>query len=77
VRLKDVLDRAGIKPGAVDVRFNGLDEQVLPDGLDFMKSLAIDHARDDEVMIAYAMKAVSDEDAAVVTDYLVRIKGTD
>ena len=55
VRLKDVLDRAGIKAGAVDVRFNGLDEQVLPDGPDFMKSLAVDHARDGEVMIAYAM----------------------
>ena len=54
-RLKDVLDRAGVKSGAVAVRFNGLDEQVLPDGPDFMKSLAIDHARDGEVMIAYAM----------------------
>jgi DMSO/TMAO reductase YedYZ molybdopterin-dependent catalytic subunit len=55
VRLKDVLDRAGVKSDAVQVRFNGLDEQVLPDGPDFMKSLAIDHARDGEVMIAYAM----------------------
>jgi hypothetical protein len=55
VRLKDILDRAGVKSGAVAVRFNGLDEQVLPDGPDFMKSLAIDHARDGEVMIAYAM----------------------
>jgi DMSO/TMAO reductase YedYZ molybdopterin-dependent catalytic subunit len=55
VRLKDVLDRAGVKSGAVAVRFNGLDEQVLPDGPDFMKSLAIDHARNGEVMIAYAM----------------------
>ena len=55
VRLKDVLDRAGVKAGAVQVRFNGLDEPVVPDGPDFMKSLAIDHARDGEVMIAYAM----------------------
>jgi DMSO/TMAO reductase YedYZ molybdopterin-dependent catalytic subunit len=55
VRLKDVLDRAGVKSGAVAVRFNGLDEPVLPGGPDFMKSLAIDHARDGEVMIAYAM----------------------
>ena len=55
VRLKDVLDRAGVKAGAVQVRFNGLDEPVVSDGPDFMKSLAIDHARDGEVMIAYAM----------------------
>ncbi len=55
VRLKDVLDRAGVKAGAVSVRFNGLDQQVVPEAPDFMKSLSIDHARDGEVMIAYAM----------------------
>jgi DMSO/TMAO reductase YedYZ molybdopterin-dependent catalytic subunit len=55
VRLKDALDRAGVKAGAVQVRFNGLDEPVLPDAPKFMKSLAIDHARDGEVMLAYAM----------------------
>ena len=55
VRLKDVLDRAGVKAGALQVRFNGLDTGVLPQTPDFMKSLAIDHARDGEVMIAYAM----------------------
>ena len=55
VRLKDVLDRAGIKPRALQVRFNGLDTGLIPQTPDFMKSLAIDHARDGEVMIAYAM----------------------
>jgi DMSO/TMAO reductase YedYZ molybdopterin-dependent catalytic subunit len=55
VRLKDVLDRAGVKDGAVQVRLNGLDEPVVPDGPDFKKSLQVDHARDGEVMIAYAM----------------------
>jgi DMSO/TMAO reductase YedYZ molybdopterin-dependent catalytic subunit len=55
VRLRDVLDRAGVKAGARQVRFNGLDTGVLPQTPDFMKSLAIDHARDGEVMIAYAM----------------------
>src|SRR6202047_2822198 len=29
VRLNDVLDRAGVKPGAVQVRFGGLDEPVI------------------------------------------------
>jgi DMSO/TMAO reductase YedYZ molybdopterin-dependent catalytic subunit len=55
VRLKDVLDRAGVKAGAVQVRFNGLDEPVVDGAPKFMKSLDIDHARDGEVMIAYAM----------------------
>jgi DMSO/TMAO reductase YedYZ molybdopterin-dependent catalytic subunit len=55
VRLKDVLDRAGVKAGAVQVRFRGMDEPVVPDAPDFMKSLDIDHARDGEVMLAYAM----------------------
>ena len=55
VRLRDVLDRAGVKGGAVAVRFNGLDEPVVPEAPDFMKSLDVDHARDGEVMIAYQM----------------------
>ena len=54
-RLKDVLDRAGVKAGAVQVRLKGLDTPPVADGPDFMKSLAVDHARDGEVMIAYAM----------------------
>jgi DMSO/TMAO reductase YedYZ molybdopterin-dependent catalytic subunit len=55
VRLKDVLDRAGVKTGAVQVRMGGLDQPVVPAAPDFMKSLAIDHARDGVVMIAHAM----------------------
>jgi DMSO/TMAO reductase YedYZ molybdopterin-dependent catalytic subunit len=55
VRLKDVLDRAGVKPGALQVRFAGLDQPVVDGAPKFMKSLALDHARDGEVMIAYAM----------------------
>ena len=55
VRLRDVLARAGLKPGAVCVRFNGLDEPVLDGAPDFMKSLDIDHANNGEVMIAYEM----------------------
>ncbi len=55
VRLRDVLDKAGIKSGAVQVQFNGLDEGVLPETPDFLKSLDIDHASDGEVMIAYQM----------------------
>src|SRR6202165_874921 len=55
VRLRDVLDRAGVKAGAVAVRFNGLDEPVVDGAPDFIKSLDIDHARDGEVMLAFQM----------------------
>jgi DMSO/TMAO reductase YedYZ molybdopterin-dependent catalytic subunit len=55
VRLRDLLDRAGVKAGAVQVRFNGLDQPVVDGAPDFMKSLDIDHARDGEVMLAYQM----------------------
>jgi DMSO/TMAO reductase YedYZ molybdopterin-dependent catalytic subunit len=55
VRLRDVLDRAGVKPGAICVRCNGLDQPVVDGAPDFMKSIAVDHARDGEVMLAYQM----------------------
>src|SRR6266576_4121754 len=55
IRLRDLLDRAGVNAGAVAVRFNGLDQPVVDGAPDFMKSLDIDHARDGEVMVAFAM----------------------
>jgi DMSO/TMAO reductase YedYZ molybdopterin-dependent catalytic subunit len=55
VRLSDVLERAGVRPGALQVRFKGLDTGALPQTPLFMKSLALDHASDGEVMIAYEM----------------------
>jgi DMSO/TMAO reductase YedYZ molybdopterin-dependent catalytic subunit len=55
VRLRDVLDRAGIKSGAVAVRFNGLDQPTADTAPDFIKSLDIEHARDGEVMLAFEM----------------------
>ena len=55
VRLSDVLDKAGVKPAAVAARFSGLDEPAVSEGPDFKKSLSVDHARQPEVIIAYAM----------------------
>ncbi len=55
VRLRDVLDRAGVKPGAQGVRFAGLDDPVVEDAPKFLKSIGVDHARDGEVMLAFAM----------------------
>ncbi|SFL71621.1 molybdopterin-dependent oxidoreductase [Methylobacterium pseudosasicola] len=55
VPLKSVLDRAGVKAGAVQVTFDGLDGPVLPETPDFVKALGLDHARDGQVMLAWAM----------------------
>ncbi|MEQ4599321.1 MAG: molybdopterin-dependent oxidoreductase, partial [Methylobacteriaceae bacterium] len=46
VPLKAVLDKAGVKAGAVEVTFTGLDGPVIPETPDFAKSLKLDHARD-------------------------------
>ena len=55
VRLSDLLKKAGIKSGAVDVTFQGLDKAPLPSVPLFIKSLAVDHANDGQVMVAYEM----------------------
>ena len=55
VRLSDVLDKAGVKSSAVAARFAGLDEPTVSEGPAFKKSLGIEHARQADVIIAYAM----------------------
>lgn len=55
VSLKAVLDRAGVQAGARQVVLQGLDKPVIPATPDFAKALDVDHARDGEVMLAWAM----------------------
>jgi sulfite dehydrogenase (cytochrome) subunit A len=56
VRLRDILSAAGMKKGAVEVTFNGLDQPVMPATPDFVKSLAVSRIMDDpNVLIAYQM----------------------
>ena len=55
VPLRAVLDRAGVRPGAVQVQFDALDGPVVDGTPDFAKALDLDHARDGEVMLAWAM----------------------
>lgn len=54
VRLRDLLERAGIAPGAVQVRFSGLDN---PPGTapDFAKALNLDRAIAEDTIVAYGM----------------------
>src|SRR5207247_3646270 len=55
VRLKDVLEKAGLQAGAKQVICNGLDTPVLPQTPDFIKALDLDHALDGDVMLAFEM----------------------
>ncbi|HKW27714.1 MAG TPA: molybdopterin-dependent oxidoreductase [Verrucomicrobiae bacterium] len=55
VRLKDVLNLAGVAAGARQVTFDGLDKPVNAQTPDFVKALDVDHALDGDVMLAYEM----------------------
>jgi DMSO/TMAO reductase YedYZ molybdopterin-dependent catalytic subunit len=70
VRLRDVLARAGLKPTAKQVQFDGLDEPTLPGTPDFKKALDVDMARGDDVIVAYAMNG---EPLPVLNGYPVRL----
>lgn len=70
VSLKALLDRAGVREGARQVTFNGLDNPPLDGIPDFVKALDIDHARDGEVMIAYQMNG---EDLPYLNGYPLRL----
>lgn len=55
VRLRDVLQKAGLEIDAVQVRFNGADTAPMPATPDFIKALDLSVAMGDEVLLAYAM----------------------
>jgi len=59
VSLRDLLDRCGVKSGAIDVGFEGLDRAPLSATPRFVKALSIDHARDGEVIVAYEMNGAA------------------
>ncbi|HLJ83868.1 MAG TPA: molybdopterin-dependent oxidoreductase [Candidatus Eremiobacteraceae bacterium] len=54
-RLKDVLARAGVAGTAKTVRFSGMDRPVLAGTPSFKKSLDVDIADGDDVLLAYEM----------------------
>ncbi len=70
VRLKDVLNKAGVAAGARQVAFNGLDKPVLEKTPDFQKALDVDHALDGEVMLAYEMNGT---DLPMLNGYPLRL----
>jgi len=55
VRLRDVLKKAGVKSGAIEVAFNGADGPALPATADFIKSIPVDKALHEDTLIAWEM----------------------
>jgi len=55
VRLKDVLDKAGIKNECIEIAFDGADGPVFDKTPDFIKSIPIWRAMNEATMIAYEM----------------------
>ncbi|MBR0907818.1 molybdopterin-dependent oxidoreductase [Bradyrhizobium liaoningense] len=70
VSLRAVLDQAGMQAGAKQVVFGALDGPVSDRTPDFAKALDVDHARDGDVMLAYAMNG---EDLPVLNGYPLRL----
>jgi len=55
VRLKDVIAKAGVKAGAIEVVLDGADHAPLDKTPDFVKSLPLEVAMRDETLIAFEM----------------------
>jgi sulfite dehydrogenase (cytochrome) subunit A len=70
VPLKKVLEKAGIQAGAMQVTFSGLDRPPLEASPAFVKALALEHALDGEVMLAWAMNG---EDLPMLNGYPLRL----
>ncbi len=55
VRLKDILAKAGVKADAIEVVLDGADGPVLDGTPDFVKSLPVDVALDENTLVAFEM----------------------
>ncbi len=70
VALKHLLAKAGVRAGARQVTFNGLDNPPADGVADFVKALDIDQASDGEVMVAFAMNG---EELPFLNGYPLRL----
>lgn len=70
IPLRTILEKAGVKPGALAVSFDGLDRPPLEGGPDFIKALQMEHAMDGEVMLAWQMNG---KDLPFLNGYPLRL----
>src|SRR5262245_11918449 len=54
-RLKDLLDKVGIKKDAIEIVFNGADGPIVDKTPDFIKSIPVWKAMDPDTLVAYEM----------------------
>jgi DMSO/TMAO reductase YedYZ molybdopterin-dependent catalytic subunit len=70
VRLKDLIDRAGLNPAGVEVSFAGLDKPPLAETPPFEKSLPIEQASNADILVAYGM---NDKPLPMLNGFPVRL----
>jgi DMSO/TMAO reductase YedYZ molybdopterin-dependent catalytic subunit len=70
VRLRDVLAKAGVGEGATRVRFAGLDVPLTDGAPQFIKSIPLDIAMRDDVLVVWAM---NDEPLSILHGFPLRI----
>ena len=70
VRLRDVLAKAGVSDGATRVRFAGLEVPLTDGAPQFIKSVPMDIANRDDVLVAWAM---NDEPLSILHGFPLRI----
>lgn len=70
VRLRDLLEKAGLDPSSKQVSFDGLDTAVLPGTPDFVKALDVEQIMAGEVIVAHTMNG---EDLPMLNGYPLRL----
>ncbi|HEX5330889.1 molybdopterin-dependent oxidoreductase [Sulfuricurvum sp.] len=70
VRLKDILNRAGVKESATWVGLNGLEKPAMDETPDFFREMEISEALQDQIIVAYAMNG---EDLPYLNGFPIRL----
>lgn len=70
VRLKDILNRAGIKPEAKYVGLNGLEKPAMNETPDFFREMEITEALEEQIIVAYSMNG---EDLPYLNGFPIRL----
>ncbi|WP_245535157.1 molybdopterin-dependent oxidoreductase [Sulfuricurvum kujiense] len=70
VRLKDILNRAGVKSSAKWIGLNGLEKPAMDETPDFFREMEIEEALEDQIIVAYAMNG---EDLPYLNGFPIRL----
>lgn len=70
VKLKDILNRAGVKESATWVGLNGLEKPAMDETPDFFREMEIAEALQDQIIVAYAMNG---EDLPYLNGFPIRL----